>query len=91
MGVLLAFAVGYVVGARAGDEGYQEVADAVVAVRRSAEFQGLVRAVRAHAGHVLGELGRRLSPDAADPLTVQEVLDRVRSAARSAGVTSPAS
>ena len=85
MGVLLAFAVGYVVGARAGSERYQEVADAVTAVRDSSEFQALVAALRSHAGFVLTELGQRLSPGAEDPLTVQDVLARVRSVVRPEG------
>ena len=91
MGVLLAFAVGYVIGARAGSQGYEEVADAFVAVRESAEFRALVGALRSHAGFVLSELGQRLAPGAAEPITMQEVLARVRGVVRPDGATSPAS
>ncbi|HZU80270.1 MAG TPA: hypothetical protein VE991_10175 [Acidimicrobiales bacterium] len=89
MGVLLAFAVGYVVGARAGSERYQEVVDAASAVRDSSEFQALVAALRSHASFVLTELGQRLAPGAEEPVTMQEVLARVRSAVRPNGAASP--
>ncbi len=77
MGVLLAFAVGYVVGARAGEEGYQDVVDAISAIRRSEEFQAFVDALRRHAGATLEQLAQRLSSDG-EPLSVEDVLGRAR-------------
>ena len=84
MGILMAFAVGYAVGARAGSRGYDELVASAKAVRDSEEFRGLVSALRSHAGHVLRELGARLATDADEPITVDEVLARVRNAVRPA-------
>ena len=56
MGIVLAFAVGYLVGANTGKEGYQEVVDALKAVRDSDEFHGLAGAVRSHLGASLRQL-----------------------------------
>ena len=49
MGILLAFAVGYVVGAQAGSEGYEEVVTSLKLVRDSEEFKALLSALRSHA------------------------------------------
>jgi hypothetical protein len=78
----MAFAVGYAVGARAGNEGYDELVASFKAVRDSEEFRGLVTAMRSHAGHVLRELGARLATDADQPITVDEVIARVRNVVR---------
>lgn len=78
MGILLAFAVGYVVGARSGAEGYREVVDSLKAVRDSEEFHAFLRAMRSHASFTLQDLGVRLGDGADQPLTMQDVLDRVR-------------
>jgi hypothetical protein len=56
VGVVLAFAVGYLVGANTGKESYDEVVDALKAVRDSDEFRGLVGAVRGHLGASLRQL-----------------------------------
>lgn len=55
MGVLLAFAVGYTLGARAGAQGFEEVVASLRAVRESEEFRNALDALRAHASHVLRE------------------------------------
>ena len=62
MGLVLAFIVGYFIGARDGSEGLEEVIDAAKAVAASQEFEDLVQVLRTHAGHVLQEVGRRLDP-----------------------------
>ena len=64
MGWLAAFAVGYVVGARGGSEGFDEVVRAARAIRDSDEMQGFVAAVRAHMGYTLRELATRLDEGA---------------------------
>jgi hypothetical protein len=66
MGLLVAFAVGYVIGARGGNEGFDEVVRATAAIRDSDEFRGLTEAVRAHAAHTFRELAARLD-EAPDP------------------------
>lgn len=90
MGILLAFGVGYVVGARAGERGYQDVVEALKRVRDSAEVHDLVDALRAHVGFTLEELAGRLRSEG-EPVTVSEVLSRARRIVRGEDPTSPAS
>ncbi|MEP7113612.1 MAG: hypothetical protein ABI862_10130 [Ilumatobacteraceae bacterium] len=81
MGLLLVFAAGYVMGARAGGETLDEVVDAVHGIRESEEFHDLVKAVRSHAAHSLRgvatmlEKGREQSDVAG---ATGDLLDRVR-------------
>lgn len=78
MGLVLAFIAGYVIGARDGSEALDEVIDAAKAVASSQEFEDLVRALRAHAGHVLQEVGRRIDPSSGEPITVTTLIERAR-------------
>jgi hypothetical protein len=88
MGLLLAFAVGYVVGARAGSQGLDDVKEALKGIASSEELDSLIAAVRSHAGHTLRELETRLSSSEAregsssgthsGALTVEALIDRVR-------------
>jgi hypothetical protein len=78
MGILLAFAVGYFAGGRAGGEGLDEVIAALKSVAESDEVEALVAALRSHASFALQELGKRLSPGAEGPLSMQDVLGRLR-------------
>jgi hypothetical protein len=78
MGIVLAFAFGYFVGANAGKEGYQDVVDAVHAVRDSEEFHGLVAALRSHAAATLKQLGALIEDSDGEPLVPARLLDRVR-------------
>jgi hypothetical protein len=77
MGILLAFAVGYVVGARGGERGYQDVVAALRELRDSEEFSNLVDALRSHVGGTLEEVAGWLT-DRDEPVTVESVLDRAR-------------
>lgn len=63
MGTLFGFAVGYILGARAGGEGYDEVVRSVRAIRQSEEFQGFVSAMKDHGRHILREVSGRLAGD----------------------------
>jgi hypothetical protein len=79
MGILLAFAVGYAIGARAGSENFDEVVDSVKAVRDSEEFASLVKALRSHAGHTLRELASLVDGTAAPSTgSAQDLVERVR-------------
>jgi hypothetical protein len=91
VGIVLAFVVGYVVGANAGNEGYQEVLDSLRAVRGSDEFKGLVRAIRSHTSATLRQLGDLIDEDSAESLDAARLLDRVRTLVGRAGSTWPAS
>ncbi len=91
MGLMFAFAVGYAVGARAGEQGYQEVVDALRAVGESEEFRGLLAALRAHASATLQELSGLLAEAPDEPVLLDKVRERVNALVARSGVTSPAS
>jgi len=78
MGIILAFAFGYVVGANSGQEGYQEVLDALRAVQRSEEFRGLVDATRSHLSASLHQLADLVDDKPHDDVTPARLLERVR-------------
>jgi hypothetical protein len=80
--ILLAFAVGWVIGSKTTAEGYREVVDALEAVRASEEFQTLVDTVRSHVTNVARDLARQLSPDRVEPVPIDDVLSRVRALLR---------
>jgi hypothetical protein len=63
MGTLFGFAVGYILGARAGESGYDEVVRSVRAIRQSEEFRGFVSAMKDHGRHILREVSGRLAGD----------------------------
>lgn len=60
MKLLLGFAVGYVVGAKAGSAGFDRVEVAVRELRDSDEYHRVVDAVRAHVKETVQVLNRRL-------------------------------
>jgi hypothetical protein len=81
MGLLLVFAAGYVMGARAGGESLDDVIDAVHAIRESDEFHDLLAALRTHAADSLRGLATMLDNgrDAtAGRSTPSDLLDRVK-------------
>jgi hypothetical protein len=78
VGLIFAFVAGYIVGGRAGTEGFDEVVSAVKAVSESQEVADLLTALRSHASHVLQDLGRRLDIDSHETLTLDSILDRAR-------------
>jgi hypothetical protein len=78
MGLIMAFVAGYIVGGRGGNEGLDEVSDALKAVADSQEVKDLLIALRSHASHVLQELGRRLEPESAEPISMMTILERAR-------------
>ena len=81
MGLLLVFAAGYVMGARAGGESLDDVIDAVHSIRESDEFHDLVAALRTHAADSLRGLatmlenGRDATGGRATP---SDLVDRVK-------------
>jgi hypothetical protein len=82
MGILLVFAAGYVMGARAGGESLDEVIGAVHAIRESDEFNDLVKAMRTHAAHSLRGLATMLENGReqvlADRAGPNDLVDRVK-------------
>ena len=89
MGVLLAFAVGYVLGARGGNGGLDEIITSLKEIRDSEEFAAMVHALRSHAGHVLREAAEMVGVET-QSMTMNDLLERVRSIATQ-GPTSTAS
>ena len=87
MGKLLVFAAGYVMGARAGEESFDDVVAAVRAIRKTDEFEGLLKALQLHAASSLrglADLVERLgtTPGTGAPgLTPSDLLERVRTLA----------
>jgi hypothetical protein len=56
MGMLIAFAAGFVVGARTGKKEFEDLTTSLRALRDSQEFADVVVAARAHMSHGLREL-----------------------------------
>jgi hypothetical protein len=67
MGTLFGFAVGYVIGARAGNEGFDDLLRALSAIRRSEEYQGFMTSLREHVRYTLRQVNERLAQVAAEP------------------------
>lgn len=79
MGTLFGFVVGYVLGARAGNPGYERLRDAWLELRSSREFREFFEAARAHLQGTLRAASDRL--DDGDQLMAkgEELLARARS------------
>ena len=60
MGIFVALAVGYVVGAKTGSKDLDQLAKSLRALRDSEEFADVVVAVRTHLGHTLREVANTL-------------------------------
>jgi len=82
MGVLLAWAVGYVVGAQAGAKGFDDVVRALKEVHDSEEAHGLWLVVRSHLAHALRSTAEMLEATPVSPVAASnqssDVVDRVR-------------
>lgn len=86
MGILLALAVGYVAGAKAGPHGFEEIRSAVQTIRESDEVAALLAALRSHAGYALREFSDLLNDDR-ERVAVGDLVARVRNMAGEAEVT----
>jgi hypothetical protein len=81
MGMLIVFAAGYVLGSRGGDESFDEVVKALRAIRRSEEFDGLVKAAKAHAASSLrglADMVEQLGDRGDERVVPSDLLERVR-------------
>ena len=76
MGLILAFAVGYVVGARAGSAGLEEISESLSAVRESPEIKGVISAMRSHGSSTLRDLAERVD-EGDNLLSARQLLDRL--------------
>ena len=81
MGMLIVFAAGYVLGSRGGDESFDEVVKALRAIRRSDEFDGLVKAAKEHAASSLrglADMVEQLGAGDDERVVPSDLLERVR-------------
>ena len=68
MGMFLAAAAAYIVGANAGKQNFDNVVHSLDAIRRSDEFRDLVEAVRIHVAGTLREVAGAIDqPGASTP------------------------
>ena len=81
MGVLLAFAVGYTLGARAGHRGFDELVASMKAIRDSEEFHAMLAAARSHTGYILQEVAQLLG-DTDGPPILDDLVHRVNAMTR---------
>lgn len=77
MGILLAWAIGYVVGAKGGAQDFDDVVQAVKELRDSDEARQLWSVLRSHLGKVLRSASDMLE-DVAGPQPAGDLVDRVR-------------
>lgn len=79
MGVLLAWAVGYVIGARAGSAEFDDVVRALQELLDSEEMRGLWSALRVHLAHVLRSTADLLErEEIPSPGAASDLVERVR-------------
>ena len=60
MGIFVALAVGYVVGAKTGSKDLDQLVKSLRALRESEEFADVVSAARTHLGHTLREIANTI-------------------------------
>jgi hypothetical protein len=72
------FTAGYTLGAKAGNQGFDDVLGAGREVFASREFQALLNAARSHAAATLKQLGDLVEGGDAAPPVVDNVLDLVK-------------
>lgn len=77
MKMLLTFYFGWAMGARSGPEGLDDIKRALVSLRHSEEFQGLLEALRHHGGYLLRDIARRVEGADGTPIGVPDVLARI--------------
>ena len=73
---LVDFVAGWALGAKAGNQGFDEVVDTGKAIFNSKEFHDFVGVLRSHVGYSLKELGELVTGDSPDP--GEDLLDMVR-------------
>jgi len=83
MGILIAFVAGYAFGAKAGSQDFDDVVEALRAIKDSDEFHDLLRSLRSHAAHSLRELASMLERTDTDgralsSVTTQDLVARVK-------------
>jgi len=78
MGVFLAFVVGWAMGSRGGEQGYEDVVSAFKEVRDSDEFATLLGALRTHTGFILRQAADWLQSTEAKVPQSTDFIERVK-------------
>jgi hypothetical protein len=77
MGTFLAVAVAYIVGAKTGDQNFDEIVRSLNAIRESEEFRDLVAVVRSHAGDTLRAIAGMVDQHQVDEAASSDLVERV--------------
>ena len=72
------FAAGWTLGAKTGNQGFDEIVATTKAILQSKEFNDFAAAMRAHAAHALHELGDLVDSGTAPAIT-EDLIEVVRS------------
>ena len=72
------FAAGWALGAKTGNQGFDEVLETAREIVRSKEFADFASAIRSHAAYALRELGDLVDSEQA-PAVAEDLVDVVRS------------
>jgi hypothetical protein len=86
MGILLAFAAGWLAGARTGKSDFADLNTSVRALIGTDEFSDVIVAARSHLGHALRSIAEIVDPDEDSPLadvTEHDLVARVQQLFRS--------
>lgn len=76
MGTLFGFFVGYIVGARAGSEAFDEVVQSYRDIRDSPEFASFVQVARHHLVGTVTQVVERLQPREEQLSTIERAMRR---------------
>jgi hypothetical protein len=74
---LVDFVAGWALGAKAGNQGFDEVVETAKAIYDSKEFHDFLGVLRSHVGYSLKELGDLVTGDSGEPVA-EDLLDLVR-------------
>jgi hypothetical protein len=78
MGMLLAFAVGFVLGGQGGTQDRHDVADSFGAIRESEEVAAFVAVAKSQVGKTLREVADMVDGSSGEAVPTPDLVDRVR-------------
>jgi len=78
MEMLLAFAVGFVLGGQGGSPDRRDVTDSFGAIRNSEEVAALLLVARAQVGRTLRQVADMVDGEGPEPPAAPDLVDRVR-------------
>lgn len=78
---LLDFAAGWALGAKTGNQGFDDVIDTAKGIYSSKEFQDFLGALRSHAAFALREMGDLIDTEVPEKTPAGDLVDFVRALA----------